>query len=54
MIGGDFTFGEEQDQDFGSENFFQVFKLNRRGDLNQMLLEGSCELQKSVKAPDPF
>ena len=33
MIGGDFTFGEQQGQDYGSENFFQAFKLNRRGDL---------------------
>ena len=35
MIGSDFTFREKQGKDFGSEDFFQIFKLNSRGDLKK-------------------
>ncbi len=33
MIGSYFTFREKQGKDFGSEDFFQIFEPNGRGDL---------------------
>ena len=32
MIGSDFAFCEKHGKDLGPEEFFQIFKLNRRGD----------------------
>jgi hypothetical protein len=33
MIGSDFAFSEKQGKDFRSEYFFQIVKLNSRGNL---------------------